>query len=65
MCRGQAYDNAFTMSGIHSGVQRRTKEINSKAISVLCGNHSLNLAGVHAAASFKLSDIFSQLFHEM
>jgi len=28
MCRGQAYDNASTISGIHSGAQRRIKEIN-------------------------------------
>jgi len=59
MYRGQAYDNASTVSGIHSGVQRRTKEINSKAIFVLCGNHSLNLAGVHAVVgSSELSDTF-------
>jgi len=58
MCRGQAYDNASTISGIYSGVQRRIKEINSKAIYVPCGNHSLNLAGVHAVGSSKLSDKF-------
>ena len=34
MYRGQAYDNASTMSGIHSEEQRSIKEINSKAISV-------------------------------
>jgi len=65
MGRGQAYDNASTVSGINSGAQLRIKEINSKAISVLCGNRSLNLAGVHAVGSFELSDIFSLLFHEM
>jgi len=37
MYRGQAYDYASTMSGIHYGVQRRTKEMNSKAIFVPCG----------------------------
>jgi len=65
MCRGQAYDDASTMSGIHSGVQRRIKEINSKALSVLRENHSLNLAGIHVSGSSELSDFFSLLFHEM
>ncbi|XP_063242660.1 zinc finger MYM-type protein 1-like [Bacillus rossius redtenbacheri] len=48
--RGQAYDNAATMSGIHNGVQARTKTLNPKAIFVACTNHSLNLAGVHTAS---------------
>ena len=65
MCKGQAYDSASIMSGIHNAAQRRIKEINSKAISILCGNHSLNLAGVHAMGSSELSDNISVLFHEM
>lgn len=48
--RGQAYDNAATMSGIHNGVQARIKALNPKALFVACTNHSLNLAGVHAAS---------------
>lgn len=48
--RGQAYDNAATMSGIHNGVQARIKALNPKATFVACTNHSLNLAGVHAAS---------------
>ena len=51
MCRGQAYDNASTMAGVRTGVQRRIKDINSKALFIPCGNHSLNLAGVHAVGS--------------
>ena len=51
MCRGQAYDNAFTMAEIRSGVQYRITRVNSKAIFIPCVNHSLNLAGVHAVAS--------------
>jgi len=65
ICKGQAYGNASTMSGIHSAAQRRIKDINSKAIFVPCRNHSLILAGVHAVGSFEFSDIFSLLFHEM
>ena len=49
-CRGQAYDNAAVMAGLHTGVQKRIKEINEKAEFVACTNHSLNLAGVHAAS---------------
>lgn len=51
LCRSQGYDNATTMSGIHTGVQTRIKEQNPKAIFVPCANHSLNLCGVHAFAS--------------
>ncbi|KAK4873255.1 hypothetical protein RN001_015284 [Aquatica leii] len=49
-CRGQAYDNAAVMSGIHSGVQTRIKAINLNAQYVACSNHTLNLVGVHAAS---------------
>jgi hypothetical protein len=49
-CRGQGYDNAATMAGVHSGVQTRIREINPKAEFIACTNHSLNLAGVHAAS---------------
>ncbi|EFA12671.1 52 kDa repressor of the inhibitor of the protein kinase-like Protein [Tribolium castaneum] len=49
-CRGQAYDNAAVMAGQHTGVQKRIKEINPKVEFVACTNHSLNLAGVHAAS---------------
>ena len=58
MCRGQAYDNAFTMAGIRFGVQCRIKQLNSKAIFIPCANHSLNLAGVHAVASSEHSPTF-------
>jgi len=30
-----------------------------------CGNHSLNLVGVHAVGSSELPHIFSLLFHEI
>ena len=38
------------MSGHISGVQARLTDLNAKAIFVNCDNHSLNLAGVHAAS---------------
>ena len=58
MCRGQAHDNASTMAGIRSGVQRKIKQVNSKAIFIPCANHSLNLAGVHAVALSEHSATF-------
>lgn len=47
-CYGQGYDNAATMAGHISGVQKRILDMNPKAVFVPCNNHSLNLAGVHA-----------------
>ena len=58
MCRGQAYDNASTMAGVRTGLQRRIKDINSKALFIPCGNLSLNLAGVHAVGSSEDSETF-------
>ena len=58
MCRGQTYDNASTMAGVRTEVQRRIKDINSKALFIPCGNHSLNLAGVHAVRSSDVSETF-------
>ncbi|XP_066958106.1 uncharacterized protein [Macrobrachium rosenbergii] len=49
-CRSQCYDNSAVMAGNKSGVQQRTIEKNSKAVFVNCDNHSLNLAGFHAAS---------------
>ncbi|KAJ1113301.1 hypothetical protein NDU88_001553 [Pleurodeles waltl] len=47
-CYGQGYDNAATMAGHISGVQKRILDMNPKAMFVPCNNHSLNLAGMHA-----------------
>lgn len=49
LCRGQTYDNAATMSGHLSGLQKRLLDINPKATFLNCDNHSLNLAALHAA----------------
>nr|XP_047143105.1 uncharacterized protein LOC124817292 [Hydra vulgaris] len=55
LCQSQGYDNATTMSGIHTGVQTRIKEFNPKAIFVPCANHSLNLCGAHAFGSVSVN----------
>ncbi|GFY45574.1 hypothetical protein TNIN_157431 [Trichonephila inaurata madagascariensis] len=49
-CRGQAYVNAATMTGCHTGVQQRIKNINHNAEFVPCSNHFLNLVFEHAAS---------------
>ncbi|KAK4876297.1 hypothetical protein RN001_012719 [Aquatica leii] len=43
-CRGQAFDEAFNMSGIFKGVQARISQIQPLAIYSYCANHRLNLA---------------------
>ena len=48
-CRGQTYDNAATMSGHISGLQKRLLDINPKATFFNCDNHSLNLAALHSS----------------
>lgn len=42
-CRGQAYDGASNMSGIHNGVQALVKRETIQALYVHCLAHSLNL----------------------
>uniref|UniRef100_H2ZVN9 DUF4371 domain-containing protein n=1 Tax=Latimeria chalumnae TaxID=7897 RepID=H2ZVN9_LATCH len=41
--RGQTYDGASVLQGHMSGVAKRIKDVNPKAVSVHCMNHSLNL----------------------
>ena len=41
--RGQGYDGASTMSGEKSGVQKRIRDIQPKALYTHCVSHSLNL----------------------
>lgn len=48
-CRAQCFDNAAVMAGHISGLQQRITESNPLALFINCDNHSLNLAGVHAA----------------
>ncbi|KAI8761623.1 Zinc finger MYM-type protein 1 [Biomphalaria glabrata] len=48
-CRSQCYDNAAVMAGELSGLQQRIAIRNPQASFVNCNNHSLNLAGLHAA----------------
>ena len=49
---GVGYDNAATMAGVHSGVQRRILDVNTLVIYIPYNNHSLDLAGVQSQRSF-------------
>lgn len=42
--RAPCYDGASNMAGIHSGVQKRIRDIQQKAIYIHCHSHLLNLA---------------------
>ena len=46
--RGQGYDGAANMSGIHKGVQARVRQRFPFALYTHCKAHNLNLAIVHA-----------------
>lgn len=64
-CRGQTYDNAATMSGERSGLQKRLLNRNPKATFLNCDNHSLNLAALHAAEVDPSVLTFFETVHEV
>jgi len=64
-CRGQTYDNAATMSGGRSGLQKRLLDRNPKATFQNCDNHSLNLAVQHAAEVDPSVLTFFETVHEI
>ncbi|GBL79094.1 hypothetical protein AVEN_92351-1 [Araneus ventricosus] len=46
------------MTGVHPGIQARICQLNSKALFVLCTNHSLSLFEVHSFATVPLCGTF-------
>ncbi|MBN3308108.1 ZMYM1 protein, partial [Amia calva] len=60
-CRGQSYDNGSNMQGKKQGVEKRVLEMNSKALYVPCGSHTLNLVGDAAKSSVKSISFFGLL----
>ena len=48
--RGQGYDGASNMSGEKSGVQKRIRDIQPKALYTHCAGHSFNLAIVNSCS---------------
>ena len=64
-CRGQSYDNGSNMQGKHQGVQKRVLDVNSKALCVPCGSHTLNLVVGDAAKSSVASVSFFGLLQRL
>ena len=63
--RGQTYDGAANMSGMHSGVQAETKKQQPLASYVHCGTHCLNLITQSACESSPLICDALQRVHEL
>ena len=59
-CRGQAYDGAYSMSGVRNGVQALIKGEQSKALYVHCLAHSLNLCVQEVTKSAVYDGIYSR-----
>ena len=60
--RGQCYDGASNVSGIHTGLQSRIKEISSSAIYTHCYAHVLNLVIVDTMSNNSIArDFFGTL----
>uniref|UniRef100_A0A3P8THJ7 TTF-type domain-containing protein n=1 Tax=Amphiprion percula TaxID=161767 RepID=A0A3P8THJ7_AMPPE len=64
-CRGQSYDSGSNMQGKKQGVQKRVLELNSKALCVPCGSHTLNLVVGDAAKSSVTSISFFGLLQRL
>ena len=59
--RGQGYDGASTMSGVHNGVQSIIRRIVPTASYVHCANHVLNLAVQMACSIPMIRNAFRQI----
>ncbi|XP_052778288.1 zinc finger MYM-type protein 1-like, partial [Mya arenaria] len=57
--RGQGYDGASNMSGIHRGVQARIRSLIPEAIYTHCKAHCLNLAIIHASKEVYARNLMS------
>ncbi|GBM28683.1 hypothetical protein AVEN_116700-1 [Araneus ventricosus] len=65
MFRGQGYDNASTMAGVHSGVKARICQLNPKAFFVPSTNQSLCLCGVHSFETVPLCVTFFRMLESL
>ena len=54
-CRGQIYDGAANMTGIHKGVRAEIQKIVPEAVFVYCKNHGVNLDLQHTIESNRWS----------
>ena len=59
--RGQCFDGASNMSGNKSGVQKRIKDRQPKAIYTHCASHSLSLSIVSCCSVLSVRNCISQI----
>ena len=62
---GQSYDGAAVMSGKHSGVQARIKEVEKLAFYVHCNAHCLNLVLVDTVRGIPEAECFFSLLKQL
>lgn len=62
---GQSYDGASVMSGKHSGVQARIKEVAKQAFYVHCNAHCLNLVLVDTVKAVPQAECFFALLQRL
>uniref|UniRef100_A0A6Q2XCH7 TTF-type domain-containing protein n=1 Tax=Esox lucius TaxID=8010 RepID=A0A6Q2XCH7_ESOLU len=62
---GQAYDGASVMSGKHSGVQSRIKEVAKQAFYVHCNAHCLNLVLVDTVKAVPQAECFFTILQRL
>ena len=63
--QGQCYDGASAMSGAKSGVAKRIRDLEPRAVFMHCFGHSLNLAASDAIKQFKLMSDALGITHEI
>ena len=57
-CQAHSYEGAAVMSGKYSGVEIRLRQLEPRALFVLCSSHSLNFAVVDACKNSYIRNIF-------
>ena len=55
-CRGQCYDGASSMSGHKSGVAKKIRDLESRALYTHCYGHALNLAAQDSIKQIKIME---------
>jgi len=63
--KGQCYDGASNMSGEHSGLQKRVRDIAPQALFTHCYAHCLNLVIVSAVSACRVAKNFFGLLQNM
>ena len=64
-CIAQTYDGASVMSGKHTGVQKRIRDIAPKAVYTHCYAHRLNLVVVDSVKSVSSASVFFDVLQRL